>query len=139
MKLLKLKKKRKEYAYMVKMYNKPPYYDEFNNVPMSKKEIEKMKEDIKRKREEQEAIDKLNQRVKKALEYQKQIEENKRAALEEEEEARKYQETLRIEKESQTKMAKEKEKVQSPAFRARDALSSAAQFRSERGAAERAF
>ena len=21
---------------MVKMYNKPPYYDEFNNVPMSK-------------------------------------------------------------------------------------------------------
>lgn len=79
----------------------------------SKKEIEKMKEDIKRKREEQEAIDKLNQRVKKALEYQKQIEENKRAALEEEEEARKYQETLRIEKESQTKMAVEKEKVQS--------------------------
>lgn len=79
----------------------------------SKKEIEKMKEDIKRKREEQEAIDKLNQKVKKALEYQKQIEENKRASLEEEEEARKYQETLRIEKESQTKMAKEKEKVQS--------------------------
>ena len=38
MKFLKLKKKRKEYAYMVKMYNKPPYYDEFNNVPMSKKE-----------------------------------------------------------------------------------------------------
>ena len=46
MKFLKLKKKRKEYAYMVKMYNKPPYYDEFNNVPMSKKEIEKNKEKV---------------------------------------------------------------------------------------------
>lgn len=31
---------------MVKMYNKPPYYDEFNNVPMSKKEIEKNKEKV---------------------------------------------------------------------------------------------
>ena len=46
MKFLKLKKKRKEYAYMVKMYNRPPYYDDFNNVPMSKKEIEKNKEKV---------------------------------------------------------------------------------------------
>lgn len=31
---------------MVKMYNKPPYYDEFNNVPISKEEIEKNRDKI---------------------------------------------------------------------------------------------
>ena len=86
---------------------------EENELSENKRLIEEMKKEIERKREEQKAIEELNQKVAKALKYQKQIEENRRAALEEEEEARKYQETLRIEKENQTKVAQEKEKLQS--------------------------
>ena len=86
---------------------------EENELSENKRLIEEMKKEIERKREEQKAIEELNQKVAKALKYQRQIEENRRAALEEEEEARKYQETLRIEKENQTKVAQEKEKLQS--------------------------
>ena len=86
---------------------------EENELSESKRLIAEMRKEIERKREEQKAIEELNQKVEKALKDQRQIEENRRAALEEEEEARKYQETLRIEKENQTKVAQEKEKLQS--------------------------
>lgn len=84
-----------------------------DDLSRSREENVKMQEEIERKRQEQKALQELNKQIEQALVCQRQIKANRQKILEETEATKKYMETMEQEKERQSRLAKEKEKVQS--------------------------